>query len=289
MQEASPIGVSMNRRAQLQQLRTDIALPEARADAVAAGVRANGTSGALPGEAAMGLGSLYVARAETGVSDTGRAWSALLLCFHYPIRGGDAMAFEQFREKQPTLRQRYRAAWRRWKWEFLIALGILMLLLVLSLGKQAGEEAELLNRTAASPRDLFETVYPDGLYLGELTDGTARFLVGADDGENICWLLEETETGWRIQEVCRYVKTLQTEFQYPKSARVYACSVSDREILVIKKIMLNDYPASALGSEPSDTAGSVFSHVIDEGLVSQTYYYFTVADCDAPDYALTAW
>lgn len=199
------------------------------------------------------------------------------------------MAFEQFREKQPTLRQRYRFAWRRWKWEFLITLGILMLLLVLSLRKQAGEEAELLNRTAASPKALFEAIYPDGLYLGELTDGTAQFLVGADAGEDICWLMEETVDGWRIKERCRHVKTLQWSFEPARDARVYGFSGLEREVLIIKKILLQDQPISALGREPSDTAGSVFSHVIDEGLVSQTYYYFTVADCDAPGYALTAW
>lgn len=199
------------------------------------------------------------------------------------------MLFEQFKEKPPTQRQKYQFVWHRWKYEILIVFGVLMLLLVLSLWRQSKSVADLQERTAASPKALFEAVHPEGLYLGELSHGAAQFLVGVDDGENICWLLEETETGWRIKEKCRYVKTLQAEFQYPKSARVYACSASDWEILVIKKIMLNDYPASALGSEPSDTAGSVFSHVIDEGIVSKTYYYFTVADCDAPGYALTAW
>lgn len=180
--------------------------------------------------------------------------------------------------------------WHRWKRTVLLCGCTLLVLLCATLLKQQQETSDLKRIMAPSPQALFEQIYPDGLFLGELSNGQDVFSVGTTERRRtVCWLLEKTEAGWHIEQELRTVRTLEQEFSKPKSARAYSCKNSELDVLVIIKHLLKEDSLEALGNEPSDSLGSVFSLVIDERPFSITYYYFTVVDCDSPSYTFVAW
>ena len=180
--------------------------------------------------------------------------------------------------------------WHRWRMSVLFCGCALLVLVCANLWKQHQETSDLKKITAPSPQALFEQIYPDGLFLGELSNGQDVFSVGTTkDRETVCWLLEETEAGWHIEQELRSVRTLKHEFLKPRSARAYSCRSSELDVLVIIKHLLKEDSLELLGSEPSDSLGSVFSLAIDENPVSTTYYYFTAVDCDSPNYSFVAW
>lgn len=180
--------------------------------------------------------------------------------------------------------------WHRWRRAVLFCGCALLVLLCANLWKQHQEASDLKKITAPSPQALFEQIYPDGLFLGELSSGQDVFSVGTTERRRmVCWLLEETEAGWHIEQELRTVRTLEKEFSKPKSARAYSCRSSELDVLVIIKHLLKEDSLEVLGSEPSDSLGSVFTLVIDENPVMTTYYYFTAVDCDSPNYSFVAW
>lgn len=180
--------------------------------------------------------------------------------------------------------------WHTWRKHVLFCGCALLVLVCATLWKQHQEASDLKRIMAPSPQALFEQIYPDGLFLGELSNGQDVFSVGTTkDRETVCWLLEETEAGWHIEQELRSVRTLKHEFLKPRSARAYSCRSSELDVLVIKKHLLKEDSLEVLGSEPSDSLGSVFTLVIDERPVSTTYYYFTAVDCDSPNYSFVAW
>lgn len=143
---------------------------------------------------------------------------------------------------------------------------------------------------APTPEQLFIILYPGGTYLGELTDGQAKFVLGvADDATVVCWLLEQVDTGWRASRELRIGAMLARENVMPKSANLYRNAAVETEIIVITKYKSKQDGEEVLGAETHDTAGTEFQCATRDLELGTVYYYFAVVDSGAAGYQLTPW
>lgn len=143
---------------------------------------------------------------------------------------------------------------------------------------------------AATPEALFLEMYPGGFYLGAPTDGETKFMVGVTaEMKVVCYLLQETETGWRASRELAHSKMLAQENAMLKTAKLYRNAAVETEVIVILKFRFYGDSEDVLGAEPDDTAGTEFQCATLDGAVGQSYYYFAAVDADAEGYQLTPW
>lgn len=172
--------------------------------------------------------------------------------------------------------------WAKLRWQRLLPLGVLVLVVALMIGLSASDRAQQ-NAPAPTAEEAFLRQAQSASILAQIPqeDGSVLMIsLGA------CGVVEETADGWVLREAYKSRNEIISNGESAAHAWISRSQTGETDVVVVWKIAFASHDSAKAAVPPRDSAGSEFLLVTQAEGFATSYYYYALVDADAPGYEL---